>query len=165
MPVEKTLAMKVLEGKKVPYEVVTFPDDMHDAEAIADLLGIAAELVYKTLVVMPPVAGQKPLLVMVPANRQLGLKQLAAALNVKKVQMATHREAEDLTGLQVGGISALALLNRGFTVYIDESARSQAAVYVSAGKRGINLKVAVAPLVKLTNARYAAVTQPLSAEE
>ncbi len=156
MPVEKTLAMKVLEGKKVPFDVVTFPDDMHDAEAIAALLGVPASSVYKTLVAMPPAAGQKPLLVMVPADRQLDLKRMAAALKVKKVRMATHREAEDLTGLQVGGISALALLNRGFAVYLDESALTQEAVYVSAGKRGINLKVPVKDLVKVTGARLIA---------
>lgn len=153
MTVEKTLAMKVLEGKKIPYNVVTFPDDMHDAEAIAALLGVPAEVVYKTLVVMPPAAGRKPLLVMVPADRQLDLKALAAALGAKKIRMATHREAEELTGLQVGGISALALLNRGFDVYLDESAGDKEAVYVSAGKRGINLKVPVAHLIKLTGAR------------
>lgn len=153
MTVEKTLAMKVLEGKKIPYNVVTFPDDMHDAEAIAALLGVPAALVYKTLVVMPPAAGRKPLLVMVPADRQLDLKALAAALGAKKIRMATHREAEELTGLQVGGISALALLNRGFDVYLDESAGDKEAVYVSAGKRGINLKVPVAHLIKLTGAR------------
>lgn len=160
MTVEKTLAMKVLEGKKVPYEVVTFPNDMHDAEAIAALLGVPAELVYKTLVVMPPAAGQKPLLVMVPADRQLDLKQLAAGLGAKKIRMATHREAEEMTGLQVGGISALALLNRGFGVYLDDNARDKAAVYVSAGKRGINLKVAVGDLVKLTGARTIPATSP-----
>ena len=158
MAVEKTLAMKVLEGRKVPYEVVTFPDDLHDAEVIAELLGVSADLVYKTLVVMPPAPGQKPLLVMIPANRQLDLKQLAVALNAKKLHMAPHREAEEMTGLQVGGISALALLNRGFTVYLDESARTKDSVYVSAGKRGINLKVPVASLAKITNARYVAAT-------
>lgn len=159
MAVEKTLAMKVLEGRKVPYEVVTFPEDMHDAEAIAALLGVPAGLVYKTLVVMPPAAGQKPLLVMIPADRQLDLKGFASALGAKKIRMATHREAEEMTGLQVGGISALALLNRGFGVYLDEPARSLDAVYVSAGKRGINLKVAVPDLIKLTGARTIRATE------
>jgi Cys-tRNA(Pro)/Cys-tRNA(Cys) deacylase len=159
MAVEKTLAMKVLEGKKVPYEVVTFPDDMHDAEAIAALLRVPAAAVYKTLVVMPPEPGHKPLLVMIPADRQLDLKRLAAGLRAKKMRMATHREAEEMTGLQVGGISALALLNRGFGVYLDESAKEQEAIYVSAGKRGINLKVPVADVIKLTQARYLAVTE------
>lgn len=155
---DKTLSMKVLEGKKIPYQVVTFPADMRDAEEIAALLGIPAAQVYKTLVVMPPAPGQKPMLVMVPADRQLDLKKLAAATNAKKLKMATHREAEELTGLQVGGISALALLNKGFIVYIDATAKPLSHIYVSAGKRGINLRVPVADVVKAVNGRYADVS-------
>lgn len=158
MAVEKTLSMKVLEGRKVPYEVVVFPDDMRDAEAIAALLGIPPGHVYKTLVVMPPAAGQKPMLVLVAADRQLDLKKLAAATGAKKLKMATHREAEEMTGLQVGGISSLALLNKGFTVWIDAVAASLSYVYVSAGKRGINLKVPVKDLIKIVNARFADVS-------
>lgn len=151
--VEKTVAMKLLEGKRVPYEVVTFPADEHDAETIARIVGVSPDVVFKTLVVMPPDASSKPMLVMIPANRQLDLKKLAAAIGAKKVKMATHAQAEELTGLQVGGISALALLNRGFRPLIDRSCQDHAAVYVSAGKRGINLKVPVGSLVDLTRAR------------
>jgi len=65
----------------------------------------------------------------------------------------THREAETLTGLQVGGISAVALLNKGFVVYIDRSAGGDERVCVSAGKRGLQLRLAAADLIQLTNAR------------
>lgn len=162
---DKTLSMKVLEGKKIPYQVVTFPDDMRDAEQIAALLGIPAGQVYKTLVVLPPAAGQKPMLVMVPADRQLDLKKLAAVTNAKKLKMATHREAEELTGLQVGGISALALLNKGFVVYVDVTAKALSHIYVSAGKRGINLKVPTTDLAKTVNARYADVSSAEGGDE
>ena len=70
--------------------------------------------------------------------------------------MATHAEAEKMTGLQVGGISALALLNRGFAVYLDESARAYEQILVSAGQRGLDIKLAVADMVKVTNARFVA---------
>jgi Cys-tRNA(Pro)/Cys-tRNA(Cys) deacylase len=153
MSLEKSLSMKVLEGRKVPYEAVTFPDDMRDAEEIAALLGVPARAVVKTLVVMPPAANLKPMLVLVPADRRLDLKKLASAVGAKKLKMATHREAEELTGLQVGGISALALLNRGFAVYIDQTAKAQDAIYVSGGRRGLNLKVKTADLIKIINAR------------
>ncbi len=151
--VDKTVAMKLLEGKRVPYEVVTFPADEHDAETIAEILGVPPDMVFKTLVVTPSDARSKPLLVMIPANKQLDLKKLATSLGVKKVKMATHAQAEDMTGLQVGGISALALLNRGFRSLIDASCHRYDEVYVSAGKRGINLKVAVDSLIDLTGAR------------
>lgn len=154
---QKTIAMKLLDGKKIHYEVFPYPDHMRDAEAIAVELGVPAGQVFKTLVVLPPgMTGRaaKPLLVMLPADRQLSLKQLAKAVDAKKLQMATHTEAEKMTGLQVGGISALALLNRGFTIYLDESARSYEQIFVSAGQRGLDIKLAVADLVKVTGARF-----------
>lgn len=151
---EKTLAMRALDGKRVPYEVLTYPDDLRDAEEIAILLDLATDSVYKTLVVLPPEAGKKPMLVMVPSDVHLDLKKLAAATGAKKLKMATHREAEHLTGLQVGGISALALLNRGFAVYLDSSAKGKERICISAGKRGMQLRVATEAIVKITNARW-----------
>ena len=67
--------------------------------------------------------------------------------------MATHAEAEDLTGLRVGGISALALLGRPFDVFIDASVLQLPDVLVSAGKRGSNLRIGVAELLRITGAR------------
>jgi Cys-tRNA(Pro)/Cys-tRNA(Cys) deacylase len=149
---EKTLAMKVLEGKKVAYEAVVYPDTERDAVQVAQALGVSPSQVFKTLVVTRP--SGKPLLVMLPADRQLDLKQLAKAVGEKKLKMATHSEAEELTGLQVGGISALALLHRPFAIYLDTAARDYEHIYISAGKRGINLKVGVKDLVKVTGARW-----------
>lgn len=150
--IEKTLAMKLLEGKKVAYQAVTYPSSETDAVLVAEALGVPASQVFKTLVVLRPPA--KPMLVMVPADRELDLKKLASEVGEKKVKMATHREAELLTGLEVGGISALALLNRGFSVFIDASAKTSDEIYVSAGQKGINLRLSVEDLVKLTRARY-----------
>lgn len=158
---EKTLAMKVLEGQKVPYEVVPYPSDMRDAEEIAAVLRVPPEQVFKTLVVLPPgTSGKltKPLLTIVPANRQLSLKKLAQLLGVKKVKMASHQEAETITGLQVGGISALALLNKGFAIFLDESASAFAEIYVSAGQKGLDVRLKVKDLIKVTGAKVAAVT-------
>ena len=154
---ERTQAMRLLEGKHIPYEVLTYPDDRRDAVEIALLLGVSPDEVFKTLVILPPEKGKKPLLVMLPASAQLDLKKLAEAVGAKKLKMATHREAEQLTGLQVGGISAVALLGKPFGVYMDESAMGLAHVFISAGKRGIQLKIAVADLIKLTSARVASV--------
>lgn len=153
---EKTLAMRLLEGKQVEYEAVTYPDTVGDAEVVAKELGVPAGQLFKTLVVIRPFA--KPMLVMVPADQQLALKRLAKAVGAKKLKMATHRQAEELTGLQVGGISPLALLNQGFSIYLDESARTHGHIYISAGQRGINLKVGVEDLVKVTAARFVEAT-------
>lgn len=153
---QKTIAMKLLDGKKVKYEAIPYPDHMRDAEAIAVELGVPPEQLFKTLVVLPPgTSGRaaKPLLVMLPADSKLSQKKLAKALGYKKLQLATHAEAEKLTGLQVGGISALALVNRGFAVYLDESAQKLDQIYVSAGQRGMDIKLAVSDLIRVTKAR------------
>lgn len=150
---EKTQAMRALDGKRVSYDVLAYPDDMRDAEEIALILDLEPEEVFKTLVVLPPEPGKKPLLVMIPADTQLDLKKLASAVGAKKLKMATHREAEQLTGLQVGGISAVALLNKPFVVLIDASVLNVRRICISAGKRGLQLRLAPDDLIKLTNAR------------
>lgn len=148
---QKTLAMRLLEGKGVQYEAVTYPSSERDATVVAKHLGVPAAQVFKTLVVLREIG--KPLLAMIPANRQLDLKKTAKAVGEKKLQMASHDEAEKLTRLQVGGISPLMLLNRGFEMILDENAQAFAAIYLSAGKKGINLRVPVEGLLKVTGAR------------
>ncbi len=156
MTVNKTLAMRLLEGKHVPYEAIGYDASERDAEKIAVQLGVPPAQVFKTLVVAAPKDGrsrQKPMLVIIPANCQLDLKKLAKLVKVKKLKMATHQEAEAMTGLQVGGISPLALINKGFDIYLDERAGAQSQMFVSAGERGTQIKLAPADLRKLTGAR------------
>jgi Cys-tRNA(Pro)/Cys-tRNA(Cys) deacylase len=148
---EKTLAMRFLEGQKIAYQLHEYPAAERDAEMVALEMGVPAGQVFKTLVVLRPPA--KPMLVMIPADKQLDLKKLAKAVGEKKVKMAAHAEAESLTGLQVGGISALALVNKGFAVFLDKSAEKFDQIYVSAGRRGLDIQLAVKDLVKVTRAR------------
>jgi Cys-tRNA(Pro)/Cys-tRNA(Cys) deacylase len=144
---------RLLDARKVAYEIFELPREKHSAEETAELLGVEPHLVYKTLVVLREAKGKKPMLVMAPAGREVNLKALAASLGEKKLRLASQREAETLTGLQVGGISALALLNRGFEICLDQSAQALAAIHISAGERGANLKLAVEDLRRLTGAR------------
>ena len=153
---DKTLAMRLLDGKKVTYLVHEYSAEERDAEIVALEIGVPASQVFKTLVVTRP--PQKPMLVMIPADRQLDLKKLAKAVGEKKVKMAGHSEAELLTGLQVGGISALALTNKGFAVFLDNSAETFTYIYISAGQRGLDIQLAVKDLVKITRARLVEVT-------
>jgi Cys-tRNA(Pro)/Cys-tRNA(Cys) deacylase len=155
---EKTNAMRLLDGRKIPYVTHTYSPDIHSAEGVAEAVGMPPEQVFKTLVVLSAAARPQPYLAIVPGHRELDLKKLAQATREKKLRMATQREAESLTGLLVGGISALALLNTGFKVYLDASARGFDTVLVSAGQRDINLQLAVDDLVGVTNARVADLT-------
>ena len=148
---EKLNSMRILDQQKVDYTVREFPDTVHSADGVADHFGLPHEVVYKTLVAMT--AAGKPLLVMVAGSRELDLKKLAKAVGEKKIQMATKKEAERLTGLQTGGISALALLHKNFPVYLDQPALELGRILVSAGKRGVNLELPVADLIRITKAK------------
>jgi Cys-tRNA(Pro)/Cys-tRNA(Cys) deacylase len=150
----KLNSMRLLEQHKIPYELVEFPDTMRDAEEIAEVLGAPPFLVYKTLVVEAE-GSPKPFLVLIASNRQLDLKRLAAVAGVKKVHMAAHKDAEALTGLKVGGISALALTQKNWIVFIDQPATEHQHIMVSAGQRGMDLRVPTMALISLLHARIA----------
>jgi Cys-tRNA(Pro)/Cys-tRNA(Cys) deacylase len=116
------------------------------------------ELVYKTIVVTRPKG--KPVLAVIPGPNRVDLKLLAAVLGEKKLSLPTEREAEELTGLQAGGISPLALVNRSFQVVLDSAAETRPEVHVSGGQRGLNLRLPVGALVELTRARFAFISVP-----
>jgi Cys-tRNA(Pro)/Cys-tRNA(Cys) deacylase len=160
---KKTLAMRVLESRGVLYRPIVFPDTIHDALGVAAHAGLPAAIVYKTLVVLVvdplPRGKPRPLLAMIAAGRTLDLKKAARAVGVKRVEMAPQVEAERLTGLKVGGISALALADRGYPVVLDEPARSLEEIVVSAGQRGLNLRLQVQDLVAATGAQWADISR------
>ena len=145
---------RMLDARKVRYTAYELPAEKLGAEETARLLNLPLELIYKTIVVRREGPG-KPVLAVVPGDREVNLKLLAKALNEKKLHLPSEREAEQLTGLQAGGISPLALINKGFQVVIDARAQAHPEIHVSGGQRGLNISLPVADLVKLTNARLA----------
>jgi Cys-tRNA(Pro)/Cys-tRNA(Cys) deacylase len=90
---------------------------------------------------------------------------MAKAVSEKKLKMATHAEAEELTGLEVGGISPLALLNRGFDLVVDRSVQAYEQVFMSAGQKGINMKVPVREFMELTGAKCLDIAEYPDVEE
>jgi len=151
---------RFLDSRKVRYAAFETPAEKLGAFETAQFLGVEPDSVFKTIVVTRE-KPRKPLLVVVPGPYDVDLKLLAAALGEKKVHLPTEREAEQLTGLQAGGISPLALVNKGFQVVVDSSAQSHAEIHVSGGQRGLNIKLQTSDLVKLTNARIATVCHPV----
>lgn len=148
---------RFLDGQKIAYTAFETPAEKLGAEETARFLGIAPQLVFKTIVITREKG--KPLLAVIPGPAQVDLKKLAAALGEKKVSLPTEREAERLTGLQAGGISPLALLNKGFQVILDESAQALEQIHISGGQRGLNIRLAASDLARLTRARCAAITK------
>jgi Cys-tRNA(Pro)/Cys-tRNA(Cys) deacylase len=157
MPVVNNVT-RLLDSKKIPYQAYELPTEKLGARQTADLLGLEPELVYKTIVVTRPKG--KPILAVIPGTNRVDLKMLAAELGEKKVSLPTEREAEDLTGLLAGGISPLALINRGFQVVIDSAAQARPEIHISGGQRGLNIRLQVKALAELAHARFATVSVP-----
>ena len=153
---------RMLDAKKIAYKAFETPTEKLGASETARILNVAPEKVYKTIVVLRPTGGAhgKPILAVVPGPNHVDLKLLASALGEKKLSLPTEREAEKLTDLQAGGISPLALINKGFQVVIDESAKAHGEIHVSGGQRGLNICLPVDALAKLTNARFAVISVP-----
>jgi Cys-tRNA(Pro)/Cys-tRNA(Cys) deacylase len=147
---------RMLDTKKIPYTAFELPEEKLGAMETSRLLAVDANLVYKTIVVTR--GKGKPILAVIPGNHRVDLKLLATALGEKKVILPTEREAEELTGLQSGGISPLALINKGFRVIIGREALAQASIHVSGGQRGLNIRLAVRSLSELTHAQFSEIS-------
>jgi Cys-tRNA(Pro)/Cys-tRNA(Cys) deacylase len=149
---------RFLDSRKVSYVAFETPAEKLGALETAEFLKVSPETVFKTIVVTRE-KPKKPILTVIPGPSSVDLKLLATSLGEKKVHLPTEREAEQLTGLQAGGISPLALINKGFQVVIDSVAQDYPEIHVSGGQRGLNIKLAPADLIKLTNARVARISK------
>jgi Cys-tRNA(Pro)/Cys-tRNA(Cys) deacylase len=89
---------------------------------------------------------------MVASDRELNTRKAAQAVGAKALHMAPLREAERLTGLKVGGISPLSLLDKHFEIYLDASSADLEELYLSGGQRGLDLRLRVSDLLKVTGA-------------
>ena len=148
---------RLLDSRKISYSVFETPVEKLGAVETAGFLKVPPEIVFKTIVITRD-KPKKPILAVIPGPNSVDLKLLAAAFGEKKVHLPTEREAEQLTGLQAGGISPLALINRGFQVVIDSLAQTYEEIHISGGQRGLNIKLRAVDLIKLTNARVASVS-------
>jgi Cys-tRNA(Pro)/Cys-tRNA(Cys) deacylase len=152
---DKTQAMRALDAPGIAYDVREYnaAGAFHPAEEAAALLGVDQDTVYKTLVVLREDGGRKPLLVMVPVTDEIDLRVLVASVGAKKPRMARQADAERLTGMRVGGISALSLREpRRFEVLLDERGIRLERIHISAGRRGVDLGLAVRDLIAVAGA-------------
>jgi Cys-tRNA(Pro)/Cys-tRNA(Cys) deacylase len=147
-----TPAVEAARAARVAFEIVEYE---HDANApaygleAAEKLGVPAERVFKTLIAK--VDGKRLAVGIVPVSAQLDLKALAGALGGRRAEMADPAEAQRATGYVVGGISPLGQRRRQPTA-LDASALAHETIYVSAGRRGLDMELAPADLVRLTDA-------------
>lgn len=158
---------RMLDAKKIPYTAYNTPEEKLGAAETADFLHVPIEIVFKTVVLIrqhessKSVPGRKkPILAVIPGNHVVDLRMAARELDEKKILLPTEKEAEQITGLQAGGISPLALINKGFQVIVDDAAKEQESIHVSGGQRGLNIKIPVGRLVEITNARFGSISVP-----
>jgi Cys-tRNA(Pro)/Cys-tRNA(Cys) deacylase len=148
---------RLLDSRKIAYTAFELEAEKLGAIETANRLGIPVEQVFKTIVIVRE-KPTRPILAVIPGDGQADLKAIAAVVNEKKVHLPTQREAEQLTGLQAGGISPLALINKGFQVLIDQTASNFEQIHISGGQRGLNIRLPTQALINLTHARLAKIS-------
>lgn len=148
-----TPAIDVLQKARVEYTLHPYDHDptsrSYGLEA-AEKLGVPPALVYKTLVVRCQPYGLA--IAVVPVSCQLDLKRFAAARGVKRAAMAETSDVTRATGYIPGGVSPLGQKRR-LPVVIDHSVHEHERVYISAGKRGLDVSLRPADLICLTDAK------------
>ena len=142
---KKTNAARILDRLKINYELIEYEVDENDLSAVhvAETAGIPIDKVYKTLVLQGDKNGI--FVCIVPGGKEIDLKKAAVASLNKKAAMIKMADLEPLTGYIRGGCSPLGM-KKNYPVYIDKSALNQPFIFISAGIRGMQIRIAPADL-------------------
>jgi len=154
----KTNAARLLDSLDVAYELRAYevdPDDL-TALSVARKIGLPAEQVFKTL--LSRAASGEHLFAVIPGDCELDLKKLAHAAGKKKVELASLKEVEPLTGYIRGGVTVMAA-RTAFPAYADETIELHAIISISAGQRGLQLLLTPADYLRATGATLADLTK------
>lgn len=153
-----TPAVNLLKKNKCSYKLHKYEHD----PAITDFgneavekLNLDAKQVFKTLLV--ELSPKELVVCVLPVANMLSLKEVASAFKAKKAVMANKDEAQKVTGYLLGGISPLGQKKRLRTV-IDSSAMNFPVMYISGGKRGLDIELSAHTLAQLTNANFELIT-------
>lgn len=155
--IAKTNAARMLDKEKIHYELLHYSaeDGKVDGVSVAAKIGHSAELVYKTLVAIG--ASKQPFVFVIPVAAELDLKKAAKAAGEKKIEMAPVKDILALTGYIRGGCSPVGM-KKPFPTFVSVEAEQLPEMIVSAGKIGMQLKLAPADLAAATKGRFAELT-------
>ena len=152
-----TNVMRILEKQKIPFSAREYEWDENDLSGVnaADKLGLPVEQVFKTLVGQGDKTGH--CVFVIPVAEELDLKKCAAASGNKRVELIHVKELLPLTGYIRGGCSPVGM-KKPFPTYLHETAGLFDSIYVSAGQRGLQFRLAPADLIAVTGATVCDIT-------
>jgi Cys-tRNA(Pro)/Cys-tRNA(Cys) deacylase len=147
----KTNAMRILDAKKVSYEMLTYDnkDGKIDGVSVAEKVGRDPKEVYKTLVAQG--ASKNIFVYIVPVAEELDLKKAAKAAGEKNIEMLPVKDIQKWTGYIRGGCSPIGM-KKQYSTFIDESAKSLESIIVSGGKIGVQIVLDPVQLTEVTKA-------------
>lgn len=157
--IAKTNAARMLDKENIPYELLHYSteDGKVDGISVAAKIGFSAELVYKTLVAIG--ASKQAYVFVIPVAEELDLKKAAKAAGEKKIEMAPVKDILSLTGYIRGGCSPVGM-KKPFPTFVSAEAEQLPEIIVSAGKIGMQLKLAPGELTAVTSGQFAELTSP-----
>lgn len=155
--IDKTNAARLLDRAKIPYELIPYTVDETDLAAthVAEQLGEDIATVFKTLVLKGDRSGH--FVCVVPGDHEVDLKAAARVSGNKKCDLIPMKELLPVTGYIRGGCSPIGM-RKPFPVFIHSTCEEHDRIYISAGVRGLQIKIAPADLIRFTGATVAAVS-------
>ena len=147
----KTNAMRILDAKKVSYEMLTYDnkDGKIDGVSVAEKIGRDPLQVFKTLVAQG--ASRNIFVFIIPVTEELDLKKAAKAAGEKNIEMVPVKDIQKWTGYIRGGCSPIGM-KKEYKTFIDENARQLETIIVSGGKIGVQIVLDPVQLAEVTNA-------------
>ena len=156
---EKTNALRLLDRAKIPYEARSYPcGEFTDGLEVAQLLGLDPQEVCKTLVTVGKSGGH--FVFVLPVNQELDRKKAASLVGEKSLEMLPVKDLLAVTGYIRGGCTALGM-KKAFPTVVEQTLRDRESIYVSGGRRGLQLRLAPQDLVRAVGAVWGDVVAPL----